>query len=211
MASEEERGAVDARPAADEEVLGSSPATGSFAGDLRQSVRSAFDRTFWFFLILAVVAAIACWFVNGGAVFRESLRGDVELMIDILPRILAAVAIAGLVQVLIPREAVARVLGEEAGVKGVALAAGAGALTPGGPMTSFPLVNALKAAGSGRSALVAYLTSWSVLGMQRVLTWEVPLMGADFAIIRVIASLPLPFVAAAMSRLVPPAPSNSQR
>ena len=211
MASEEERDGVDARPAADEEVLGLSPAAGSFASDLRQSIRSAFDRTFWFFLLLAAVAGIACWFVNGEAVFWESLRGDLELMIDIVPRILAAVAIAGLVQVLIPREAVARVLSEEAGVKGVALAAGAGALTPGGPMTSFPVVNALHVAGSGRSALVAYLTSWSVLGMQRILTWEVPLMGADFAIIRVIASLPLPFVAAAMSRLVPPAPSDLQR
>ena len=34
-------------------------------------------------------------------------------------------------------------------------------------MTS-PLVTALHAAGTGRSALIAYLTSWSTLGLQRI-------------------------------------------
>jgi len=190
---------------------GAAATQAGFADELRQSVRNAFDRTFWVFLLLAAAAGIACWLVAGEAVFRESLEGDVALLIEILPRILAAVALAGLVQVLVPRAAVARALGEEAGMKGIALAAGAGALTPGGPMTSFPLVNALHAAGSGRPALISYLTSWSVLGVQRILTWEVPLMGADFAVIRAVASLPLPFIAAAMSRLAPPTPPDPPR
>jgi hypothetical protein len=196
----------------DDEANGTSHAsTQTFRESLRGSTRDAFGHTFWIFLVLAIVSGIACWLIEGPEVFRHSLSGDLALMGDVIPRIMAAVALAGLVQVLIPRAAVARALGEEAGVRGIALAAGAGALTPGGPMTSFPLVNALHAAGSGRPALVSYLTSWSVLGLQRMLSWEVPLLGADFTIIRAVASLPLPFVAAAMSRLAPPTPRPPAR
>ncbi len=175
---------------------------------LRKSFAAAFDRTFWIFVVIAIVAGVACWVLEGREAVMESLESDVRLLIEILPRILAALAIAALVQVLIRREAVARALGEEAGAKGIALAVGAGAVTPGGPMTSFPLVNALQDAGGGRSALVAYLTSWSLLGFQRILTWEVPLMGLEFTAIRFLASLPLPFVAAAVSRLVPSPPGE---
>jgi hypothetical protein len=70
-------------------------------------------------------------------------------------------------------------------------------------MTSFPLVTALHAAGTGRSALIAYLTSWSTLGLQRILAWELPLMGVEFAALRFVVSLPLPLVAGLVSRLLP--------
>jgi hypothetical protein len=87
-------------------------------------------------------------------------------------------------------------------------------VTPGGPMTSFPLVNALHDLGTGRAALIAYLTSWSTLGLQRILSWELPLMGVEFAVLRFLTSLPLPFVAAAVSRFLPRVPvgtSDGQR
>jgi hypothetical protein len=201
---------------------GRSSTTGSAAADaveeplsvrehLKQSLAAALDRTFWIFVLLALVAGVACWFVEGRQSVVASLKSDVELLVEILPRIMAALAIAALVQVLIRRETVARVLGEEAGAKAVVLAAAAGAVTPGGPMTSFPLVNALQAAGGGRSALVSYVTSWSVLGLQRILAWEIPLLGPEFAAVRFVASLPLPLVAAAVSKLLPHPSGEAKR
>ena len=188
---------------ADEET-GEQPEGAKLSGaSLRRSLGRAFDNTFWAFLLLATAAGAACWFYGGAEIFMDALREDLRLFAEILPRIVAALAVAALVQVLVPRAAVARALSEEAGIRGVTLAAGAGVITPGGPMTSFPLVTAIHAAGGGRSALVAYLTSWSTLGVQRILTWEVPLMGAEFAILRAAVSLPLPFVAALMTKLVP--------
>ncbi len=175
---------------------------------LTASLRAAFGRQLWPFLVLAVASGVGCWFVKGRAAFTGSVHDDLRLLVGILPRILAAMALAGLVQVLVPREAVARVLGEGAGAKGIALAAAAGPVTPGGPMTSFPIVSAIHAAGAGRAALIAYLTSWSVLGFQRILAWEVPLMGVDFALIRFLSSLPLPFVAAGISSLLPRSQSD---
>jgi hypothetical protein len=58
-------------------------------------------------------------------------------------------------------------------------------------------------AGADRGALVAYLTSWSLLGFQRVMVWELPLMGVDFALLRSLANLPLPIIAGLLARWLP--------
>ena len=166
-------------------------------------VRQIFDRSFWLFTALAAASGIACYLVKGAEVFFASFRGDLELFIMILPKLGPALLIAGFLQRLVPRNAVATWMGERAGFKGVVIASGIGMVTPGGPMTSFPLVNALQAAGTGRSALVAYLTSWSTLGFQRILVWEVPLMGVEFAVVRFLASLPGPLAAGLIARIVP--------
>ena len=176
---------------------------GRIVGAVREQIGEAFDRSFWVFAGLAAVSGTACWFLAGGQAFYNSLVGDLRLLLSILPKLVAAMLLAGFIQVLLPREWVARWIGEQSGLKGFAIATGAGALTPGGPMTSFPLVSALHAAGSGRGTLVAYLTSWATLGLQRILVWEVPLMGFEFALVRWLASLPLPFIAAGIARFIP--------
>jgi uncharacterized membrane protein YraQ (UPF0718 family) len=167
------------------------------------SLRQVFDRSFWIFAALAVATGAACLAVAGPAAFWASFREDVEIFALVMPKLGAALLVAGFIQVLLPRDKVARWIGERSGLRGVALASVAGMVTPGGPMTSFPLVTALHAAGTGRSALIAYLTSWSTLGLQRILAWELPLMGVEFAALRFVVSLPLPLVAGLVSRLLP--------
>ncbi|MGE3246063.1 MAG: permease, partial [Beijerinckiaceae bacterium] len=115
-----------------------------------------------------------------------------------------AFIVAALVTALVSREVIARWLGDQAGMKGVTLATGIGAVTPGGPMISFPLVAALSRAGSSRASMIAYLTSWEVLGFQRIMIWELPLLGVEYAALRILASLPLPFAAAFLSMYLPP-------
>jgi uncharacterized membrane protein YraQ (UPF0718 family) len=101
---------------------------------------------------------------------------------------------AGLATVLIPSSAVASLVGEGSGLQGLLIATGAGALTPGGPFLQFPLVAALMRSGASEGAVAAYLTAWSLLGMQRVLVWELPVLGPTFASVRWAASLLLPVV-----------------
>lgn len=178
------------------------------AKDLRKklTVESIFDQSTMIFIAAASVAGVACYALDGRAAFWDSLSGDVTLFLSLLPKFGAAMSVAGLVQYLLPRDKVARYVSEEAGFKGLAIATAVGALTPGGPMASFPIVRALYDAGTGRGALIAYLTSWSTMGMQRILSWEVPLLGVDYALIRFAASLPLPFIAGLLSRLLPREP-----
>ncbi len=165
--------------------------------------RRAFDGTLAAFAALGIAAAAATWWLKGPAVFERALLDSLDLLWFILPRVGAAMIIAAFLQVLIPRELVARLIGERAGARSVFIATIAGALTPGGPLTSFPIIVALHASGANKGALVAYLLSWAMLGVQRIFVWEFPLMGPDFTILRVTASFMLPVVAGLIALRLP--------
>jgi uncharacterized membrane protein YraQ (UPF0718 family) len=49
--------------------------------------------------------------------------------------------------------------------------------------------------GMALAPLVAYMTSWSLFGIQRIIAWEAPLMGWRFVTVRVLASLAFPILA----------------
>ena len=172
------------------------------AGSTARGIKAVFNRSFWLFFVLAVVSGLVCWFVRGPEVLLESLVEDAELLSFLLPKVAAASIVAALMPLLIPQAVVARFLGDSSGFPGVALATAVGSVMPGGAMTSFPLVTALHASGSGIHVLIAFLTSWGVIGVQRILMWELPLMGPQFVLVRVLVSLPLPFIAAAISMLI---------
>jgi uncharacterized membrane protein YraQ (UPF0718 family) len=167
--------------------------------------RVVFNPTNGFF---AGVAALAAWTLaerDGWPAVASALREAGELLLLIAPILVTAVLISGYVQTMVPRDAMERWLGRGSGLRGLTLAAVAGALTPGGPFAAFPLVVALWESGAGFGVCVAYLTSWSVLGIQRALVWEIPLLGADFVLLRVLASLVLPLVAGILADRLDPA------
>lgn len=170
----------------------------------RSSRRAAFGPSFWAFFALALVSGAACWARLGRDAVVRSLAEDLDLVLQLTPKIAAAAQIAVFVPALLPGDVVARLLGDRAGLRGLVVATLAGAVTPGGPITSFPLVAALRAAGSGDIALIAFVTAWSTLGIQRILMWELPLMGAHFSLLRIAVSLPLPFIAAAIATMMIP-------
>jgi uncharacterized membrane protein YraQ (UPF0718 family) len=152
---------------------------------------------------LVMAAGVGCWLIEGRDAFLESFSSDLVMMGKIAPKLAAALMVSSFLQLLIPRQLVAKWIGEGSGAKGVAIATAIGALTPGGPMTSFPMVTALHESGTGRAPLIAYLVSWSNLGFQRLLIWELPLLGPSFLILRYIACLPLPFLAAWIATRIP--------
>ncbi len=179
----------------------------------RQSLtwNAVFGKPFWAMAAAAAVAGMACYWWKGIEVLKESLVSDVDLLLFIAPRFAAGMIIAAFVAVLLSREKVARYIGESAGVKALGIATVAGGLTPGGPMTAFPIVCSLRDAGTGRSPLIAYITSWSTMGFQRILNWELPLLGPELTLLRLATSLPLPMIAGLTSRLLPHKPETHQR
>src|SRR5207248_1714507 len=112
-------------------------------------------------------------------------RNGLAMLGFILPRLIPALLLAGLFQVVVPQEIVSRYFGREAGFKGLVMAMGAGVITPGGPMVSVPFLVALAHSGAGLPALVTYMTAWSLFGLQRIIAWEAPLMGWKFVWVRV--------------------------
>ncbi len=158
---------------------------------------------FWIFLCVALVAGAVTWHLKGIETVEHAVLGDFDLLLFLIPRMLGGMLLAGLVQVVLPPEMVSRWVGAESGWRGLAIASAVGALTPGGPMTTFPIVVAFYMSGADRGALVAYLTAWSLLGFQRFLVWELPLLGPDVALLRMLAVFWMPVLAGAIARRLP--------
>jgi uncharacterized membrane protein YraQ (UPF0718 family) len=144
---------------------------------------------------VVIVVAILCWWLKGPATIAMAFENYVSQLATLLPRMSAALLIGGFAQVLVPRELVTKWLGAKSGIKGILVATLAGSLTPGGPMLAFPLVILLRQAGASTTSLITFLTAWATLGLHRVLMWEMPFLGPEFAFVRYLSSIPLPIVA----------------
>jgi uncharacterized membrane protein YraQ (UPF0718 family) len=169
---------------------------------LKQRAREAFGPSFIFFLAAALASGGLAFYLKGGTALVAAASVGADQLLSVLPKISAALIIAGCVSVLLPRESMAQWIGGRSGFVGLLLAELVGLFTPGGPVTAFSLIAALKAAGADRGVLIAYASGWALLGMQRVLIWELPLLGPDFAITRYLISLPLPILAALLARRI---------
>ena len=162
---------------------------------------SLIDPAIIAFTALVLITGALCY-VRGKGVFLQGLDDAVDMMWQVLPKVMGALLLAGFVQVILPGELVVKWIGKKAGIKGIMIACLAGALTPGGPIISFPLVSALYRMGANISALVAYLTAWELLGVQRMFIWDIPLMGVKFTVLRVAISIFFPVLAGMIAQKV---------
>ncbi len=151
----------------------------------------------------ALLAGIALWLLviaqrrqDGTA--RAGLTEATRDFLHLLPRLAVGVIGAGYIARAMPQELVTQWLGPSTGAGGVAVAALAGALTPGGPVVGFALGAAALKAGAGLPQVMAFVTGWSLYTMNRVLVWEIPTMPMRFVIIRTVVSLPFPFLVAGL-------------
>jgi hypothetical protein len=151
---------------------------------------------------VALVLGLLVWHKKSGRAAVSSLGDGVRRAISILPRLIMIIAVAGFFFRLLPDGLVAQMLGPDTGIFGVLFAMLVGGLIPGGGSITFTVIVMLAESGAGIVQLMTLVTAWSVFALHRVVIYEVPLMGARFTIMRVIASLPLPLVAAGISALV---------
>lgn len=165
--------------------------------------RASFGLSFWIFVLVAVLMAGACYAVLGEEVFTTTLREDGEMISSLLPRVAAAQIVAGLIWVLISRKRMTDFVNKSRGKRGLLIATAAGIITPGGPMSAYPFLAILAGTGADRGILVTYITSWALLGVQRIIVWDIPLMGIDFSMLRFAVCLPLPIVAGMIARRIP--------
>lgn len=166
-------------------------------------VRESFGRSFWFFVALAIGMGGLCYLVLGPDALAAAIERDIELLADLMLRVTAAQVMAGMLWVLLPRETISRFLQRNQGRRGLVIATFAGAITPGGPASAFPFLLILASSGADRGLLVTYITSWAILGVQRIIVWDIAFMGIDFSLLRFIIGLPLPIIAGMLARRLP--------
>jgi uncharacterized membrane protein YraQ (UPF0718 family) len=133
---------------------------------------------------------------------RDSLREGAVDCLRLMPRIMLGVIGAGFVAALLPQELVGRWLGADSGIAGLCIAVVGGAFTPGGPVIGFSIGAAALKGGAGTPQVIAYTVAWALFAVQRLTLWEIPVMPQRLVWLRVVGSLPLPFLAAAGAMLL---------
>jgi uncharacterized protein len=153
-------------------------------------------------MIVAAVIALAVIYFKSPEAANKGLNATGSLMLEIAPRMIAAFTLAGLFQAVVPEEVILRWMGHGSGFRGILIGMSLGGITPGGPMTHFPVIASLFKMGVGIGPLVAYLSAWSLFGLQRVIMWEIPFLGAKVVAIRIAVSLLFPLFAGWLCELI---------
>ena len=154
-------------------------------------------------LFLAAVAAIllAYAFWRGRDLPMAGLMAAGQTLWRNLPILLLGFVIAGLVQVLVPKELISRWLGAQAGVKGVLVACVIGGLVPGSPYAVFPIVASLYRSGASLGAVVGFVSAWSLWSVSR-LPVEMALIDPKAALVRYGITLVVPPMAGLFANTV---------
>lgn len=164
--------------------------------------RGGFDWSALAVGVIAGSAALTVYLRDGARRFHEILVSDLSLFGGVLPRILAGCLLGALLANLLPRERVSQAIGTDSGLTGLLIAAVLGALLPGGPFTVYPVASALLVIGADFGATVTFVTSWTLIGYARAVVWELPLVGGEFTLFRILICMPLVLVAGITARVV---------
>ena len=154
-------------------------------------------------LVLAVAAAVllALAFRRGPSVALDGLLAAWLTLRRNLVLLILGFVLAGLVQVLIPRDLINRWLGDQAGVKGILIGCVVGGLVPGAPYATFPLVASLYQAGASLGAVVGFVSAWALWSVSR-LPVEIALIDPRPALIRYAITFVVPPIAGVLAEVV---------
>lgn len=129
----------------------------------------------------------------------EGLKGTKKMLIQVLPLLVFALIVANMVQVLVPKDTVSRLVGKESGIRGIIIGSIAGGVMPGGPYVNLPVVAGLIRAGAGVGTGVAFLTGWSIWALGRF-PMELSVLGPRFTFIRLLSTCFFPPLAGLIAR-----------
>ena len=154
-------------------------------------------------IIMGIVALVlvAVGYFKGGDQHIAGLKAGVVMVVQIMPLLIFAFVMAGMIQTLLPHDLIAKWVGAESGLRGIILGTLAGAVTPGGPYVSMPIAAGLLRAGAGMGTMVAFLTGWSIWAITR-LPIEVGIMGWKFTLVRLACSFFFPPIAGILANLL---------
>jgi hypothetical protein len=106
------------------------------------------------------------------------MRSALRMTVQILPLLIFAFIVAGMVQVLVPQEILSEWVGAESGMRGIFI----------GTVT-------------GVGTMVAFLTGWSLWAVSR-LPMEVGIMGWRFTLIRIASTFFFPPIAGLIAQVI---------
>ena len=154
-------------------------------------------------IIMGVLAIslILIGYFNGEDQHISGLKSALDMTLSIIPLLVFAFIIAGMIKVLLPHDKIAVWVGEEAGFRGLLIGTIAGAVAPGGPYVSLPIAAGLLSSGAGVGTMVAFITGWSLWAIGR-LPMEIGILGWKFTLIRFACTFFFPPIAGLLAKVL---------
>lgn len=154
-------------------------------------------------IVMACLAVIllVIGYSRGESQHITGLKSALKMTIDILPLLIFAFIMAGMIQTLLPHELLSRWIGEESGIRGILIGTIAGGITPGGPYVSLPLAAGFLRSGASLGTMVAFITAWSLWAVSR-LPMDIGIMGWKFTAVRLACTFFFPPIAGFLAQMI---------
>jgi uncharacterized membrane protein YraQ (UPF0718 family) len=153
--------------------------------------------------LIYIIATLAIWgIVSIISPAKGLLVGDVAYgaFLKAIEIIIAVFIIIGLIQVWVGPQTLSKLLGKEAGWKGLAFASTVPLFIGGSLFTIFPLLKTLRDKGASIACVTAFITAWS--GKAPLLPLEIEFLGWKFAVLRICLTIPFAIVMGLLSQFV---------
>jgi uncharacterized membrane protein YraQ (UPF0718 family) len=149
------------------------------------------DASLYILLGLVLVALIAAY-LKGAGLPLAGIQASGRLLRGVWIEIALGFLLAGLLEVLLPAQAMAHWLGRENLGRGILVGWAAGLILPGGPYMLFPIAANLVRTGAEPGPVIALLTAKTLVSPIRMFTYEAPLLGWPLALARFVPGVLLP-------------------
>jgi uncharacterized membrane protein YraQ (UPF0718 family) len=147
------------------------------------------------------LALLAAAVRRGDGSARKAIRSGTDMLVKVIPLLLLAFVLAGMMETALPAAVIREWLGQRAGLRGVLIGGVCGSLIPGGPYVAFPIISAVHRDGAGISTVIAFVTGWAMMGVGKI-PFELAFMGTRFTLERVLLFLVFPLLAGWVAYLV---------
>ena len=147
-------------------------------------------------IMMGIIALIlvTVGYQRGQGQHITGIKSGMSMVLEIIPLLIFAFIISGMVRVLIPHDLISKFIGKESGIKGILIGTMVGGCFPGGPYVSMPIAAGLLRSGASIGTVVAFLTGWSLWAISR-LPIEIGILGWRLTLIRIASTFFFPPIA----------------
>lgn len=144
-------------------------------------------------VVMAVIAVslFSLAYAKGQGACLEGTRRGLSMMVHVLPLLVMAFLVIGLFSVVVPKDYLARWVGDSTGLRGVLIGSLCGGVFPGGPLIHTIAAAGFLKAGAGIGAIVAFLVAGVLWGLP-LLPLEIGIIGWKVIVVRLASTFFFP-------------------
>jgi uncharacterized membrane protein YraQ (UPF0718 family) len=152
-------------------------------------------------IVMGILAMVLSIYAYNRDSLHEGLNNALKLGASVLPALIFAFIIVGMVNSLGLVNNVKSILGDDSGIKGIGVATLGGMLTPGSMFVAYPIAGTLLKSGAGIGSVVAYVVAWSTWQWLRI-PFEFSFLGWKFVFVKWCCILVLPTIGGLTAKLL---------